>query len=297
MITPSLRPAVALLLVGTLALAEESPRRTLPLVTSTSETSSSTLSEEAPVDETGRPDWTSARRFGRTRIYLQKAPGEVGFEQWARIRDFRDGTAQVRFQEEIEIGLPYRFQLDIYEKWVTDAHRRAHHDEVSFEIRWAPANWGKLPLNPTIYTEYAVVDHGPNVVEFKLLLGEQLMPRLHWGANIIFERELGGDGASEFAVSQGFSYTLIDQVISAGVEMEYRRATIHGERDNPEEQWLIGPSIQLRPTKRTHLDFVALIGANNQAPNLEAFVIFGIEFGKLGGGDDRGYSPAALRTH
>jgi hypothetical protein len=53
--------------------------------------------------------------------------------------------------------------------------------------------------------------------------------------------------------------------------------------------------MQLRPTKRTHLDLVALIGLKNQAPNLEAFIIFGIEFGKLSGPDERGYSPASLR--
>jgi hypothetical protein len=203
----------------------------------------------------------------------------------------------VRFQEEIEIGLPYRLQLDIYEKWVVDERKRAHHDECSFEIRWAPANWGKLPLNPTLYTEYAVVDHGPNVLEGKLLLGEQLAPRLHWGLNVIFEKELGGESASEFAVSQGFSYTCIDEVLSIGVEMEYRRETVRGGRDNPEEQFLIGPSVQLRPTRRTHLDLVALIGTTRESPNLEAFIIFGIDFGKIGGGDSRGYTPTSLGSH
>src|SRR6185312_15985719 len=83
----------------------------LPPVTATAAYTG--LREEAPVDETGRPAWTSARRFGSTRVYLQRAPWEVSFEQWVRIRDRRDGTAQIRFQEEIEIGLPYRFQLDI----------------------------------------------------------------------------------------------------------------------------------------------------------------------------------------
>jgi hypothetical protein len=291
MIRPVLRSGAAALLLAATAFAQER----LPVVTTFGD--SSGLNEEAAADDTGRPEWTSARRFGGTRIYLQQAPGEFSFEQWARIRDFRDDTKQVRFQEEIEIGLPYRLQLDIYENWVVDERKRAHQDETSFEIRWAPANWGKLPLNPTVYTEYAVVDHGPNVLEMKLLLGEQLAPRLHWGLNVIFEHELGGERASEFAVSQGFSYTLIDEVLSAGVEMEYRRETVHAGRDNPEEQFLIGPSVQLRPSKRTHLDLVALIGTTQESPNLEAFIIFGIELGKIGGGDSGGYSPASLRSH
>ncbi len=43
----------------------------LPQVTSTA----SAMIENQPVDETGRPDWTSARRFPSTRVYLQDGPG------------------------------------------------------------------------------------------------------------------------------------------------------------------------------------------------------------------------------
>lgn len=284
-------PVFVFVLLTVNALAQER----LPVVTTFG--SPSGLAEEAAADETGRPDWTSARRFGRSRIYLQQAPGEMAFEQWMRLRDFRDDTKSVRFQEEVEIGLPYRFQIDLYENWVVNERKKARQDEVAFELRWAPANWGKLPLNPTLYAEYAVVNDTADTLEMKLLLGEQLAPRLHWGANIILERELGGERETEFAVSQGFSYTLIDEVLSAGVEMEYRRSTVHGGRDNPEEQFLIGPSVQVRPSKRTHLDLVALIGTTRESPNLEAFIIFGIDFGKVvGGGDDRGYSPVSLRS-
>ena len=38
------------------------------------------LLENEPADESGRPEWTSARRFSTTRVYIQKAPWEVGFD-------------------------------------------------------------------------------------------------------------------------------------------------------------------------------------------------------------------------
>ena len=38
------------------------------------------LLEEQAVDETGRPEWTGARRFIGTRVYIQKAPWEFGIE-------------------------------------------------------------------------------------------------------------------------------------------------------------------------------------------------------------------------
>ena len=116
--------------------------------------------EEQPADETGRPNWTSHRRFGTTRVYIQKAPWEIGIEQWWRVRDNRDGTVQHKFQEEIEIGLPFRMQLDIYGDWFADGDSRAQYGDTAFELRWAMADWGRIPLNPTLYAEYKVAGDG-----------------------------------------------------------------------------------------------------------------------------------------
>ena len=265
----------------------------MPEVTSTSVAPG--LAEEQPADATGRPDWTSHRRFPTTRVYIQDAPGEVSFEQWMRYRDFRDGTKEARFQEEIEIGLPYRFQLDMYETWITDEHRRANQDECSFELRYALADWGKIPLNPTLYLEYTVGNHKPNAIEGKLLLGQDLTARLHYGFNFAFEQETSGAQSSEYTFSQGLGYTFIDQVLSVGVEMEYSIETEKGARSNAVQQFLIGPSVQIRPTRNTHLDLVGLIGTNHNAPNVEAFVVFGIDFGKVGG-ESHGYSPVSVRS-
>jgi len=75
------------------------------------------LGEEQYVGAYGQPDWTTARRFPSTRVYLQQLPWDTGAEQWVRFQHFRDGTDYTRFQEEFEIGLPHRFQVDLYETW------------------------------------------------------------------------------------------------------------------------------------------------------------------------------------
>ena len=150
--------------------------------------------EDEGVGPYQQPEWTTDRRFPGTRVYLQQMPWNVGVEQWARLQTFRDGTAETRFQEEVEVGLPHRFQLDLYETWDIDQDRRTEQDEYSAELRYALADWGKIPLNPTLYLEYAEHDHDANTLEGKLLLGTDLAPRWHWGLNLACEQ---GSAASQ----------------------------------------------------------------------------------------------------
>ena len=257
--------------------------------------SSSVLNEEQRIGPTQRPEWTSRRRFTTTRVYIQRDPGEVAVEQWWRVRDFRNGTVGHLFQQEVEIGLPWRMQLDLYENWVSDDQGRSRHNDFAVELRWALADWGVIPLNPTLYGEYKFVDpgQGPDVYEFKLLLGDQLLPRLHWGLNAVFEQEVGGARTTEFQVSQGVSYSLIDSRLGVGMEMKWISESEKAARGDSVSKFLIGPSVQVRPSKNTHLDLVALFGTNQAAPSVEGYVVFGINFGKVGGH----YSPTSLRSN
>lgn len=287
-----LLPAAALMLVTGLGAQTTNPPTRLPEVGVPGE---APITEEMPVGPYGQPEWTTQRRFSTTRVYLQKMPWEAGVEQWWRGRFYRDGTAKHLFQEEIEIGLPHRFQVDLYENWVMDDHRRMRHHDVAAELRWAPADWGKIPLNPAIYGEWKFVDasQGPDVYEIKLLLGEEIAPRWHWGFNAVFEQEVGGERAREIAFSQGVSYTLIDQRLSAGVEMQFKHETERTTRNNPEIKFQIGPSVQWRPTSRWHIDVVPLFGVTQESPRVEAFVIIGFDFSapKTPGR----YAPASLK--
>jgi hypothetical protein len=248
------------------------------------------LKEEQPVGPYQQPEWTTERRFPGTRVYLQQVPWGTGFEQWVRMTRNHDGTMETRMQEEFEIGLPYRFQVDLYETWAIDQDRRSQQDEVSAEVRYALADWGVIPLNPTLYLEYAQHDHDPNTLEGKILLGTDLTPRWHWGLNLICEQALSGSKNTELAVSQGISYSLIDEKFGAGIEMEYS----HVSRENPKNNFLIGPSLQWRPTSWCHVDLSPLFGCTHDSPEVQAFLVIGIDFG-TGHKQKEQYSPASLK--
>ena len=249
------------------------------------------LAEEQYVGAYGRPEWTTARRFPGTRVYLQQEPWGTGFEQWVRYRHFRDGTSQMRFQEEIEIGLPHRFQLDLYETWSVNQDRHTQQEEWSAEIRYALADWGKIPLNPTLYLEYSKHNHDPDAIEGKLLLGTDISTRWHWGLNLICEQELSRSRNTELAVSQGLSYTIVDGKLGAGVEMRYSHQKADGSPASNE--FLIGPSVQWRITPRMHLDIAPMFGCTQDSPRVEAFLVFGIDFGTAKKGH---YEPASVRS-
>ncbi len=249
------------------------------------------VSENDLIGETKRPEWTAHRRFATTRVYIQKDPGEIGIEQWWRSRTDDDVTKHL-FIEEVEIGLPNRMQLDLYYDWV---HEDGETDSKDFavELRWALADWGVIPLNPTLYGEYKwdLGAAGTDVYEFKLLLGDDITPKLHWGMNFVYEREIDGEKAQEFAITQGISYTIIDQVLSAGIEMFFKYENVEGERDNGEHKFNIGPSVQWRPTKNTHIDLVATFGCTDDAVDVETFVVLGWDFDK--GGEVDHYKPTS----
>ena len=62
---------VPLLLAG---LVHAAPPPTRMPETTTTALSSSVLSEDTRIGVTQRPEWTSARRFPGTRVYIQKEP-------------------------------------------------------------------------------------------------------------------------------------------------------------------------------------------------------------------------------
>jgi hypothetical protein len=255
------------------------------------------LREEMPLGNYHQPEWTARRRFVTTRVYVQpegQVETEVGLDMTAP----REGKSQQLIQEEIEIGLPYRFQLDVENADQNfngdETDRRWHHASNSIELRHALADWGRIPLNPTINLEWKFRNAEADSGEVQLLLGEDLAPRWHWGMNLFYEQQVGDDREREFALSQGLSYTLVDEKLSAGVEMKISSESDKDTRDRPETKFLVGPSFQWRPTQRTHLDVVPMAGMGHESPFAEVFVFFGIEFGP-GSKEKEIVSPASLR--
>lgn len=280
---------LGLLLAPTLRAVEPQP---LPPVTTTGTATDALGSVFDAVGPYNQPEWTEHRRFANTRVYLQQEPWSLGFEQWWRARTFDDAQPYHRFLEELELGLPYHFQLDFYYNWAHD-EGGTRFDEAALELRWAFADWGKIWGNPTLYIEYAFVNHdyGGDTLESKVLFGDDITKRLQWGLNFVFESELSHELAKEVRISGGLSYVICDAV-SAGVEFQWGRETVAGERGNPEYSFEIGPSLQFRFSKRTHLDLVAQFGCTDSGPKTETFIIFGYDFGNIAGGENH-YHPVS----
>jgi len=250
------------------------------------------LEEDKPVGVYGQPEWVKQRRFSTTRIHLQKNPWEMGVEEWYRVRTYDGGRVTQRSQTEFEMGLPYRMQLDVYEKAIHDNSddKGWQQDEFAVELRYAFADWGVLPLNPTLYFEYAFAHEGSDIIEPKILFGDDFGAGWHWGVNLIHETQVWGEKAPEWAISGGISKTLVDNLLSVGIEGKWTKP------DQEAYEAILGPSIQWRPTDNTHLDLVAMAGLTHSAPNAECWLIFGFDFGK-GSHEAKGYKPTSVAGH
>src|SRR6185503_20104553 len=129
------------------------------------------------------------------------------------------------------------------------------------ELRWALADWGAIPLNPTLYVEFAREHGGPPLIELKALLGEQLAPRWHFGANLVWEHQLGDDQENETAITLALAYSLCDDVFSLGAEVKAETVDTKGHRYELESwELLAGPSLSWAPTPPMHVLLVALFG-------------------------------------
>jgi hypothetical protein len=255
--------------------------------------SAKNITDDSLIGENQQPEWTAHRLFPTTRVYVLP-PWQVEFEQWWQSKYPRQGEAEHIFQSEVEIGLPYRFQVDLYQN-VDHLDGGSTSTGNQVEGRCAFADWDKIPLNPTLYAEWKFNGSGPDAYELKLLFGEQLAPRWHWGFNLFYEQEVGGPRATELGFSQAFGYSAIDGKLSVGVEMNLERTTEKGSRSDPAVEFLIGPSIQWRPTRRTHLDLVPLFGTTGDSPHVEAFLVFGIELGSGPQGNEI-QAPVSVRA-
>ena len=147
---------------------------------------------------------TTRRPFVRSRVYVL-APWQVELETWSRTKYENGDQDSGLFQQEISLGLPYRFQVDYYRNFKTTTGAGYEDAGPQVEARWAFAEWGKIPLNPTLYGEYKWDTTGADKYEAKLLLGDSLAPRWHAAANLILEQETSGARATELAVSGAMS--------------------------------------------------------------------------------------------
>jgi hypothetical protein len=150
--------------------------------------------------------------------------------------------------QEVEVGLPYRFGLAI-ENEIEFAESDVSNRNFSIEGRWALADWGKIPLNPTLFAEYKFgtgkilheegpeeemmmeEDMGgedepppdeeemmreeggrpdqPDAYEFRLLLSEEIAKNVQWAFNAFLENETSGDRGREWGFAQSIQVPIL----------------------------------------------------------------------------------------
>jgi hypothetical protein len=235
-----------------------------------------TLREEERIGEYEQPRWTAHRRFPTTRIYVIPK-GQVDVEYWLRVKNPRGGKPVYEHRQEIEIGLPYRFQFDFYLIETHEGSGRTFVDQ-SFELRYAFAKWGSIPGNPTVYYEFIHRDDRPEKFELKFLFGDEFAPRWHWGTNLIWESELGDAREQVVEWTPAVSYTVVDEVLSVGVEGKFEIASERPHTNKWHENLRLGPSLQWRPIPRMHINVAPLVGLNSDSSYADTYFIVGWEF-------------------
>jgi hypothetical protein len=242
----------------------------------------SALREEDHIGTYGQPRWTATRRFPTTRVYVVPE-GKLELEYWLRTTFKKDGTTAYRSLYEAEIGLPHRMQFDIYlrtDQSTGGEHSGEIYQSEQLELRYALADWGKLPGNPTLYLEWIRHDERdePNQIEPKLLLGGDICPRWHWGLNFVGEFQTSGELEREYSVRSGLSYTVRDSRLAVGAECQASFTDTKEDRSDFEKSVVLGPDFQYRPLPQLTVNFAPLFGVTEDSPKSQIWLNCGWEF-------------------
>lgn len=232
---------------------------------------------------------------------------------------FREGPPDHTFTQEVELGLPHRFGIaaeTAFERF----NGGGGLSTISLEARYALADWGKIPLNPTLFAEYKFgvgsIRHEegpppppeeeeeeeggppkrPDAYEFRLLLADEFFQRYEWSMNWFFEKENTGDRGREWGVAQSIVTPVLlpHEQLKVGVEMEYKNFTVKDTRGDPEHSFVIGPTVAFRTSKNTRFDLSALGGCTDDSPAVQVFAVFSWILGP--GTEEHGEAPVSTRN-
>ena len=268
--------------------SETQPQVLTPVVVSGQRPSLHDVASESElVGPANQPEWTTRRAFAETDVYVIP-PGEIEFNQFYISSHPHHGAPGNQFESEFEFGLPWRTQFDVEVNYQVQ-HGRLLYDSTMLEIPHALADWGKIPLNPTVDAGWRFNNDSADAFFFRLLLANELSQRWHFGANLTYERQISGELETAYELSAALSYVAVDSKLSIGSQLlvEYETAA-EIEPDGIEHTYdtsvLLGPSVLYRPTRNTYLGLTALFGLTKDAPVAEAFLVFGIDWEPFAGG-------------
>ena len=290
--------AVTLCCGGLPALAEEPQTAVMPEVT---------VEGTRPSDELigpyNQPRWAARGRFSSTTDIYVLPPYEFDIDLDYTGTIPRHGQTQNLFTQEFELGLPYRFQIAYENNFVLEKDH-SQFTEQTIEGRYALADWGKLPLNPTLFAEYHfgvgkdysttnddsgdadddsdTVQRIPDSIELRLLMGGQFGRDYQWAFSIYHEFDMGGELERETGFNQALVYSIRDEYLKVGLESQFIYRTDSDPQSRPQYEFDIGPSFTWKPSAQTRLDVAALFGTTSDSPALSIFAVFSIAFGEVG---------------
>lgn len=135
----------------------------------------------------------------------------------------------------------------------------------------------------------------PDAAEFRLLLAQDFGEHVEWAMNWFFEQEVGGDRGREWGFAQSAVVPLTkNERLKAGIEMKYTNFTDKDTRDDASHSFVVGPTVAWKPSKSTRIDFSALFGVTEDAPDMQAFVVFSWLLGNPGNSEAE--APASTRN-
>ncbi|MEP6822211.1 MAG: hypothetical protein ABI946_07675 [Chthoniobacterales bacterium] len=241
----------------------------------------------------GQPQWAERSRASATTKLYVLSPFEVFVGILSESDLLRHGRSVGDLTQEIEVGLPARFELD-FENHLGIGRNRIAESEASVGARYAFAAWGRIPLNPALSATYqfgtgdrlfdrfeAGGGHTaqPDGYEVRLLLGQEFVPRLQWAANVFFEHELGSAHERQVGFTQDIAYLVIADKLELGTEMRYTHATRGRDHRAAANEFVIGPSVNWKPNLHTVVSLAPLLGCTSDSPSVSLLASVSLEFG------------------
>ena len=259
----------------------ESPHVLTPvIVTGRAPSLHDVVSESDRVGPANQPEWTTRRAFAETDVYVIP-PGEIEFNQFYISSIPREGKAGNLFESEFEFGLPWRTQFDVEFNYAVQ-NGKLQYDSTLIELPHALADWGVIPLNPTLDAGWIFQNRDADSYFVGLLLAEEFTKRIHFGADLSYGRQIAGDHETVYELNTALSYVTIDSKLTLGAEFLVEYETDEEVDAGVVEKSyattiMLGPTALYRPTRNTYFGLTALFGLTHQSPAAEIFLNFGID--------------------
>jgi hypothetical protein len=259
--------------------------------------------EELPSAYGAPPDLSRGRISTLTKSYVLP-PFSFELENIYEGDVFRHGLPRHLFTQEVEMGLPLRFDIAVQNQVERVA---GDTDDRSFSIagRYALADWNKIPLSPTVFAEYKFGigetsrDSAiPDAVEFGAILSHDFRHLVEWAMNWSVEQEVNGSRSTNWGFAQSVEVPVLlpEERLEVGLEMQYRHADEAIAGTDQPRGFVIGPTLAWRPTKsaRARFDFSPLFGCTGDSPRVQIFAVFSLSLGKPAAGEAE--TPASARN-